>query len=474
MSEKQSKPYRYDRAVVIGGSLAGLCVARALSDHFREVIVFEKDVLPKDRPAHRKGVHQSHHIHNLLLRGQNEFEALFPGFRQAALDLGAVALDYTKNMDRYMVWGWSPLFDSGLIGLSATRILIEHALRQRFHALVSNARLVDGTRVEGLITDNSKGLRVIGVRTDAQDETLRALKADFVVDCAGKGSRYAKWFQELGLPPIEEEIVESHCGYSSRFFRTKSAKGHGGRGIIVDARLPDFPAWGALAPYEDNLYVLTLGGFSRQYPPTDEAGFVRFAEALLVPDIADVIKNCDPVGPVTSSRSMTMRWRHLDRWQGKLSGFMLLGDSLWNYNPLYGQGMSVAAVSAGILRDELAKDQNLDTLPLRVFKPAKKFARPYWDGTALLDMRWPGTEGKRPWHLKITSALGDLFIRAAFEDNAVYTQLMHQIHMLKGPTALITPTMAWKMLRTVVKLMLPTGAKPAPSMRLSSETRQEG
>ncbi len=457
MFQKQTA---YDRAVVIGGSLAGLCVARALSDHFREVIVIEKDVLSKDRPAHRKGVHQSHHIHNLLLRGQNEFEALFPGFRQAALDLGAVALDYTKSMDRYMVWGWSPLFESGMIGLSATRILIEHALRSRFHALVTNAKLVEGTRAESLITDKENGLRVVGVRTDSKDDALREIKADFVVDCAGKGSRHAKWIEELGLPAIPEETVESHCGYSSRFYRAKGPHGHGGRGIIIDARLPDLPAWGALAPYEDNLYVLTLGGFGRKYPPTDEDGFMHFAETLLVPDIADVIKACDPVGPITSSRSMTMRWRHLDRWKGELPGFMLLGDSLWNYNPLYGQGMSVAATSAGMLRDELARDQNLDTLALRVYKPAKKFARPFWDGTALLDMRWPGTQGKRPWHIAITSALGDLFIRAAFEDNAVYTQMMQQIHMLKSPMSLITPSTLWKMLRTAVRLALLSGAKP--------------
>ncbi len=457
MSEKQPA---YDRAVVIGGSLAGVCVARVLSEHFREVILIEKDVLDRDKPAHRKGVHQSHHIHNLLLRGQNELEALFPGFVQAARELGAVALDYTKSMDRYMVWGWSPLFESGMIGLSATRILLEYALRQRFHALVKNARWIEGTRVEALLTDTTHGLRVVGVRTDSTDQALRELRADFVVDCAGKGSRHAQWFDALGLPPIPEEVVESHCGYTSRFFRHRAAEGHGGRGIIIDARLPDFPAWGALAPYEDNQYVLTVGGFNRAYPPTGEQGFTRFAETLLVPDIAEVMKRCDPVGAISASRSMTMRWRHLDRWAGKLPGFMLLGDSLLQYNPLYGQGMSVLAVSARIMRDELARDLDLDTLPLRVYKPLKSFARPFWEGTAWLDLRWPGTEGRRPWHLRLTSLLGDLFIRVAFEDNGVYMQMMEQIHMLKGPTALIRPTTLWKMLRTALKLALSSRAKP--------------
>jgi flavin-dependent dehydrogenase len=456
----------YERAIVIGASMAGLCVARALSDHFREVIVIEKDALPKDRPAHRKGVHQSHHIHNLLLRGQYELESFFPGFRDTALGLGAVALDYTKSMDRYMIWGWSPLFESGLIGLSATRILLEHAVRVCFGQQVNNARIIEGTRVESLLTKkNGEHVVVSGVRTSSSDPALAELAADFVVDCAGKGTRHAKWFAELGLPPIEEEIVESHCGYASRFYRETRPEGHQGRGIIIDARLPDLPAWGALAPYEDNTYVLTLGGFSRQYPPTDDEGFLKFAESLLAPDIAAVIKRCEPVGPITSSRSMTMRWRHMDRYKGKISRFMLLGDSLWNYNPLYGQGMSVAAVCASILREQLACNNDLETLPLRVYVPAKKFARPYWDGTALLDMRWKGTEGKRPWHMPITAWGGDLFIKAAFDDNAVYMEMMKQIHMLKTPTELMTPRVLWKVLLTALKLALP--AQPSePAVRL--------
>ncbi len=449
----------YERAVVIGASMAGLCVARALSEHFREVLVIEKDVLPHERPAHRKGVHQSHHIHNLLLRGQYELEKFFPGFRATALGLGAVALDYTKSMDRYMIWGWSPLFESGLIGLSATRILLEHAVRTCFRQQVKNARIIEGTRVEGLITTEDDGVRVVGVRTSSQEPELAQISADFVVDCAGKGTRHAKWLAELGLPEIEEEIVESHCGYASRFYRETRPEGHQGRGIIIDARLPDLPAWGALAPYEDNTYVLTLGGFSRKYPPTDDEGFLKFAEALLAPDIAHVIKRCEPVGPITSSRSMTMRWRHMDRYKGKISRFMLLGDSLWNYNPLYGQGMSVAAVCASILRDELARSADLDSLPLRVYRPAKKFARPYWDGTALLDMRWAGTEGKRPWHMPVTAWGGDLFIRAAFDDNAVYMEMMKQIHMLKSPIELMTPRVVWKLIVTAVKLALPSTAR---------------
>jgi flavin-dependent dehydrogenase len=463
------KPPAYERAVVIGGSMNGMFVARALSEHFREVVVIEKDVLPRDKPEHRKGVHQSHHIHNLLLRGQQEIEALFPGFRDTALALGAVPLDYTKSMAVRCEWGWSPTVESGIIGLSATRILLEHAVRTRFREQVENARLVEGTRVESLISEREgDAVRVVGVRTDSDDPSLSELRAALVVDCAGRGSRAPKWLSDMGLPAIEEEVVESHCAYSSRFFRAPGPDGHGGKGVIVDARFPDLPAWGALAPLEDNLYVLTLGGFNRYYPPTDEAGFTRYTEALMHPRIAQIIKQCEPVGPITMSRSMTMRWRHMERYPGKLTGYMLFGDSLWSYNPLYGQGMAIGSSVAGILRDELRRDANLATLAKRLYTRGGKFARPYWDSTALLDMRWPGTEGKRPLHLALAKRFGDIFMRACYQDRVLYMALMQIIHMLKPPTSLLRPSILARLAFAGIKLALPARTVEDEPLRLPS------
>lgn len=138
----------HGRAVVIGGSMVGLAVARALSEHFREVIVIERDHYPRGAPDHRRGVPQSYHIHNLTLRGQRELDELFPGFVDEARKLGAMEIDHALDVARYTELGWGQQFESGFMALSATRILLEHAERERFFALVKNATVLErGSRI---------------------------------------------------------------------------------------------------------------------------------------------------------------------------------------------------------------------------------------------------------------------------------------------------------------------------------------
>jgi 2-polyprenyl-6-methoxyphenol hydroxylase-like FAD-dependent oxidoreductase len=143
----EAKQAAHQRAIVIGGSMVGLAVAKALSETFREVIVVERDQLPRAVPDHRRGVPQSWHIHNLTLRGQRELEALFPGFLAEALRLGSMQIDHSLDIAAFTSLGWEPQIDSGYIALSATRILLEFAERQRFDALTPNARVLEGTRV---------------------------------------------------------------------------------------------------------------------------------------------------------------------------------------------------------------------------------------------------------------------------------------------------------------------------------------
>src|SRR5436190_4964468 len=112
------------RAVVIGGSIAGMCAARALARHVEHVTIFDRDTWP-DTPEHRIGVPQSHHAHALLARGQRELERLFPGFEKEMLDGGALSMDITKGMAVLRKWGWGPRTASGLETLWASRPLVE-------------------------------------------------------------------------------------------------------------------------------------------------------------------------------------------------------------------------------------------------------------------------------------------------------------------------------------------------------------
>jgi 2-polyprenyl-6-methoxyphenol hydroxylase-like FAD-dependent oxidoreductase len=119
-----------DRAIVIGASMAGLLAARVLSDHFQEVVIVERDRLPK-QAEFRKGVPQSRHIHFLLVRGARILEQLFPGFREDLLAAGAQPIDWPHDALWLSAAGWGTRFTSGLPMLSSHRELLEWLVRGR-------------------------------------------------------------------------------------------------------------------------------------------------------------------------------------------------------------------------------------------------------------------------------------------------------------------------------------------------------
>ena len=232
-----------------------MSVARALSERFQEVIVVERDVLPKDGPEHRRGVPQSQHIHNLMLRGQHELEELFPGFFKEAIALGATRIDHGRDVARCTDIGFCPLFETGYESLSASRALFEHAQRQRFRELCPQVTCLEGTRVESLLVEGEGGSRrATGVRTDNPEH--REIRAQLVVDCSGRSFLWKRWFAELQIPLPKETVVDSRCGYASRFYR-RSPKHQGVNAMMVDPLFPHRPQWGVIVPIENNQWLVT-------------------------------------------------------------------------------------------------------------------------------------------------------------------------------------------------------------------------
>ena len=86
-----------DRAIVIGGSMAGLLAARVLTDRFAEVVIVDRDTFPADA-TFRKGVPQSRHLHVLLARGAHILEELLPGFRADLAAEGAVSIRWPADV----------------------------------------------------------------------------------------------------------------------------------------------------------------------------------------------------------------------------------------------------------------------------------------------------------------------------------------------------------------------------------------
>jgi len=418
--------------------MGGLAAARALSDRFQEIVVIERDVLGRERPEHRAGVPQSWHIHSLLLRGQRELEALFPGFLDTALGLGAVRFDHAADLVSFTNYGWEPRYESEFIALSATRVLIEFAQRKRFFELVKNATLLEGTRVLDLITEaRGDRLQATGVVTNHPQHTR--IDADLVIDCSGRATAWKSWFRDRSLPLPRETIVDARCGYSSRLYQPHDPQDFPWKGMVVDTAYPDRPQFGAILPIENGAWLVTLGGYNGHYPPADEAGFDAFARSLPTPLYREALDRAEPLTKVRAFRRLEKHWNHFESYSQPLSRYIALGDSAWSFNPHYGQGMTVAIVCARILGDLVNKNADLDSLPRRYYAKASRFAWLQWDTAAQLDLRWNGTDGKRPWHSKLSQPIAELIVRAGQHDRVVSRALYAGAHILKTPAEALTP-----------------------------------
>jgi hypothetical protein len=295
-------------------------------------------------------------------------------------------------------------------------------------------------------------MRVNGVVTNNPSEPQ--IKADIVFDCSGRKMGWKSWFKQHSVQLPEESIVDSRCAYSSRFYRPRNPAEFPWKAMIVDCAFPERPHWGVIIPLENNDWVVTLGGFGGNYPPADEDGFLAFARSLPTPEFARALERAEPLTKVRAFRKLEMRWNHFENFDG-LSRFIAIGDSAWAYNPLYGQGMSVAITCARILRDTLDKDNDLDSLPRRYYPEARKFAMPLWDSTGQLDMRWPGTTGKRPWHGKLSQPVAELLVRASTQDEVVARAVLQVVHLIEPPTkAVLRPSVMARIARYSLKEML--------------------
>jgi 2-polyprenyl-6-methoxyphenol hydroxylase-like FAD-dependent oxidoreductase len=179
---------------------------------------------------------------------------------------------------------------------------------------------------------------------------------------------------------------------------------------------------------------------------------------------AQALDRATPLTKVRAFRKLEMRWNHFESYDS-VSRFMAIGDSAWAYNPLYGQGMSVVATCARILRDVLNKDDDLETLPRRYYPRARKFALPLWASTAQLDLRWPGAIGKRPWHGALTLPAAELTVRAAGQDPAVGDAALQVAHMIKTPWQAFSPGVMARVARYALKELVVGQPKMQPEMQ---------
>ena len=428
------------RAIVLGASIAGLLTARVLCERFAEVVLLERDELP-DRPAPRKGTPHAMHPHGLLARGCEILERLFPGFSDSLIAQGAIAGDVAADVavdanGRRFAQG-----KSGLMALAVSRLAVEAELRRRVRAL-PGTRIVTDVDVLAPVHDSSSG-RVTGIRfrsrADARDEQV--LTADLVVDCTGRGSHSPVWLRDWGYEQVSEERVVIGLCYTSAYFR-RDASVRPSLAAIIGAATPQLPRPYALIaqePDEDGRarWVAAVGGYAGDHvEPTLEA--MRHRACLVgVNEIALLAERGEAIGPVIRYGFPHSQRRRYERLQRFPRGYLLLGDALASFNPIYGQGMTAAAGQAVALEAALAGGE--DGLARRFFRAAAKVIDAPWQLAVGSDLALPTVPGPRPLAARVVNAYIARLQRAAVHDPQVSVAFIRVIHLVAAPVSLFAP-----------------------------------
>lgn len=429
-------------AIVIGGSMAGLCAARVLAERFERVTLLERDVFV-DNAAPRGGVPQGRHLHGLLRRGEDLLEGWFPGLVAELVAGGAVRMEMGTDFRWFHYGGWKVNAPSGVDALGLSRPFLELAVRRRVLAL-PNVTVEDGASVRGLTLDAGQK-RVTGVRVGTGAAAERTLEADLVVDASGRASAMPRWLTSLGRSEVREEVIKVNVGYASRAYRRPAPGTVPWKACYVLGQSPASRRLGAIFSIEGDRWIAVLAGVLGDHPPSDDAGFAQFARELADPAIADALAHAEPLGDVAVYKFASHQRRHYEDLADLPDGLAVLGDAHCSFNPIYGQGITCATLGARTLEQSLAT-HGLSPGSSRAFQRAlAAVIDAPWAMSTGEDLRYPEVEGPRPPWTGAMEWYTARVHRAALHDPHVARAFYRAMHMVAPPTVLLAqaPRVLW-------------------------------
>lgn len=433
------------QVVVIGASVAGLFSAAAAAYSGHGVTIVERDALP-DGPVPRGGVPQGEQPHVFLYRGLLAVEDLLPGLRAELTELGAVTLD-TGDLPWLAENGWlltgRPAFEI----LSMTRPLFEDTVRRRV------------TKLAGV--ELRAGLRVAGVdRRDGQWQVELAdgssLGANLVIDASGRTSRLPVWVAQADTAHTSE--VDAGVGYATRMYAADPAS-FAAVGVVIQ-QTPATLAGGLALPVEGGHWLVGAIGCADHRPPRDADGFAAFLDALPDPALADLARHAEPRSDVAVHRQTGNRRHHYEQVKGWPDGLLVIGDALCAFNPIYGQGITVAVCEALLLRDVLAAELQ-PGYARRLLKQFSKVVSVPWAIVTSEDLRYRTSTGRQSLPQSLMGRWTQELIRlAAHGDRRAQATLSRVYHLMGSPVLLFQPCLAVAALRARTRGYGPLAPRP--------------
>ncbi len=437
---------RGGHAVVLGASIGGLLATRVLADFYDRVTVVERDILPV-QPVNRRGVPQGRLIHAALARCTQILDELFPGFVDELKAAGVASWD---DGDLSKLWFSVGGHQTVRVGkapnppsiLFPSRPILEWAVRRRVKA-IPNVRFLEGHDVVGLTATRDRD-RVTGARVvDRARDCGTTLKADLVVDATGRGSRTPVFLEELGYGRPAEDELTVQLAYACQLLRI--APDALREYMIALFPEPGRPKMFGFIKYENDSWMFGVGAMAGLEPPGRPADMLSFVADFVPAHVLEAIRTAEPLGEVVHHRVPSNRWRRYDKMRRTPDGLLVVGDAVCSFNPIYGQGMTVAAIEATVLRDCLQRGDR--GLPRRFFRASARKIRVAWQTAVGSDLVLPEVVGPRPMLMRISNALLERVLTATESDPIVTSQFMRVTGMIDPPVRLLRPSVLLRIMR---------------------------
>jgi len=439
------------KVVVMGASVAGLLAARALTDVAESIVIVDRDD-PPDAPVARKCVPQGRHVHGVLAGGLDVLQAFFPGILDDLVADGSHVVDAAQDVLWFNNGGWRLRCRCGIKACIQTRPLLELHIRRRVSNL-SNVRAIYSTRAHGFHLDSARK-RITGVRLTDESGEESLLPADLIVDCSGRGSQTPTWLAANGLGKPLVSTITVNVGYSTRYFRLSDPSALGWHAMLILGRPPGVTRLGVGFLVEGNELQVTLGGLFRDYPPDDEEGFLEFAESLEHPALFQVIHKATPTSAIFTYRFPAHVWNHYDRLSDLPENLLVMGDALCSFNPIYGQGMTVAALEAQILGRCVSGTRHsiidLYRIQDKYFRGISGITKAAWAMATGADLAYPQADVRRPFGSGVINRYVEHLITLTCSDKKAL-MAWNQVTQMKRPmSTLFAPSIATRVLRRAV------------------------
>ncbi|SHM07810.1 NAD(P)/FAD-dependent oxidoreductase [Actinacidiphila paucisporea] len=434
-------------AVVVGAGVAGLLAAHVLARSFGRVTLVERDALTGGAAGFRAGVPQSRHVHILWSRGLRALNELLPGVGADLEEAGAAVIGAPDQMRWLSPAGWF----AGVRGtgyLSVSREVLESVLRRRVAAspVVTVLGRHEATGLDPVPGEDAVG----GVRLRERGGAGRefTLRAALVVVATGRGSRTADWLLRLGYAPPAAERIDAHLGYASRYYRRPAAEPDW-RAIYLQGNA-DLPRGGVIVPVDRERWLVTLIGQGEHQPPVEERAWLDFASSLRSGELSAALRGAEPLSDPVAFRATANEWTHFERAKRWPRGLLVTGDALCRFNPVYGHGMTVAALQAQALAAKVAgrAPGEIAARARAAQKAVARCPRAAWMIATGEDSRYPGTDGPPPGPLaRMQQDYLSRVLVAANTDPVVSEAFFAVLSLNRRPETLLAPRVALRTAR---------------------------